>query len=113
TAAPVSGGSCSSWLLNLHKLNGNAIRPFNHGRAHVAPWMNLFEELDAFALQPCHGPIEVRDAQRPVIDEVATRADETAAGPRANGNRDVVEEHRAGRIPDEAGLGERRPQIGR
>src|SRR6266545_8302244 len=38
-------------LFHFHDLDCNAIRPFDHRRAHRAPRVNLFEELHAFALE--------------------------------------------------------------
>ena len=54
--------------------------------------------------------IEIGRADRPVIDDLAARADQAAARPRTDRDRDVVDQHAAGRIAHEAGLRKRRPR---
>ena len=83
--------------------------PFDHRRARVAPRMDLLEELDVLALQPRDGRVEVGRAQRPVVVDLAARADQAAARPRPDRNRDVVEVDAAGRVAHEAGLRKRGP----
>ena len=38
----------------FNELDGHPVRSFNHRRPHVAPWMNVLQKLDSFALQPSH-----------------------------------------------------------
>ena len=79
-------------------LNRNSIGSLNHGRPRVAPRVNLFQELDPFALQPGHSRIQIRNAKGPVIDDMPARADEAPARPRPDQNVDVVEQDASGRL---------------
>src|SRR4029079_8568472 len=77
-----------SWLLDFHDLDRNPIRALDHRGARAAPRVNLLEDLHVLALQPLDRRGQVGGADRPVIDQLAARADETAARPRPNRDRD-------------------------
>src|SRR5580765_5552360 len=83
--------ACVRTLLHFDELDRDAIRPLDHRRARVAPRVDLFEELHVLALQARDGGVQIRRAQRPVVVDLPARADEAAARPRPNRDRDVVE----------------------
>src|SRR6266849_5853946 len=96
---------------HLNELNRHSIGSLNNGRPRVGPWVDLFEELNAFALQPGHRRSQVRDAEGPVINDMPAWADEPAARPRPDQNSDVVEHDAPGRLANKPWkLGERRPR---
>src|SRR5712692_5698838 len=95
---------------HLNELNRDSIGSLNHGRPCVGPRVNLFEELNAFALQPGDSRWQVGDAEGPVVNDMPAWADQPAARPGPDQNSDVVEHDTPGRLANKTRkLGERRP----
>src|SRR5262249_24212380 len=78
-------------LFHFDNLDGDAIGALDHRRTLAAPRFDLLEELHALAFQPRDGLVEIGGAHGPVIHQLAACAHQTAAGPRADEDRDVVD----------------------
>src|SRR3981189_632537 len=94
---------------HFNDLNRDSIGSLNHGRPRVAPRVDLFEELNPFALQPGHSLWQGRNPEGPMINEMPACADESAARPGTDQNADGDEDDAPGRLANKTRKpGERR-----
>src|SRR5215831_20903335 len=107
---PWTSSIATAALPNLDELQRLAARALDHDRARVAEGVRLLEEAHALLAELRDPPVEIADAERDVIVEVAARARERRVVlPHVAGQRDVPEHHCGRRCAKHSLSLERRP----
>src|SRR5262249_36975071 len=109
-APPSTSSIATAPLPDLDELQRLAARALHHGRARIAGAVGLFEEAHALVAKLRDPRVEVPNAERDVIVEVAARARERRVVlPHVAGQRDVAEHDRGRRRAEHALSLEGRP----